>query len=68
MSTRVDRHAAAREHAGPAPGWAATQAELSGLSPRGEQTICDSCGHFLQRDTPELVVEAIRSIVASTSK
>lgn len=46
--------------------WAATQAELSGLSPLGEQEICDTCGHFIQRDAPERVIEAIRSIVAST--
>ncbi len=46
--------------------WAATQAELSLLSPLGEQEICDRCGHFIQRDAPERVIEAIRSIVVST--
>ncbi|HKK53304.1 MAG TPA: alpha/beta hydrolase, partial [Myxococcota bacterium] len=46
--------------------WAETQAALSQLSPRGEQEICESCGHFIQRDAPERVIEAIRSIVAST--
>lgn len=46
--------------------WAETQAELALLSPLGEQEICDTCGHFIQRDAPERVIEAIRSIVAST--
>jgi len=46
--------------------WAESQAELSLLSPLGEQEICDTCGHFVQRDAPDRVVEAIRSLVALT--
>ncbi len=43
--------------------WAETQADLLDLSPESRQGICDTCGHYIQRDAPELVVEAIRSLV-----
>ena len=43
--------------------WAETQAELVELSPKARQRICDTCGHYIQHDAPELVVDAIRSIV-----
>ena len=44
--------------------WAETQAELTDLSEQSEQDVCETCGHFIQRDAPERVVEAIRSVVA----
>jgi pimeloyl-ACP methyl ester carboxylesterase len=44
--------------------WAETQADLAGLSERSEQDICDTCGHFIQRDAPQRVVDAIRAVIA----
>jgi pimeloyl-ACP methyl ester carboxylesterase len=43
--------------------WAETQAELVELSPGARQEICEACGHYIQRDAPELVVDAVRSLV-----
>jgi len=43
--------------------WAETQADLTDLSERSQQEICDSCGHYIQRDAPERVVEAIRAVI-----
>ena len=43
--------------------WAEAQADLARLSPLATQEICESCGHFVQRDAPDLVVDAIRSLV-----
>lgn len=43
--------------------WAETQADLVTLSPKARQQICDTCGHYVQQDAPELVIDAIRSIV-----
>lgn len=43
--------------------WSEAQADLARLSPLGTQEICEACGHFVQRDEPERVVAAIRSLV-----
>lgn len=43
--------------------WAETQVELTELSDQSEQDVCETCGHYIQRDAPERVVEAIRSVV-----
>ena len=43
--------------------WAETQSELAELSPQGVQEICEGCGHYIQRERPELVVDAIRTVV-----
>ena len=42
--------------------WAEAQADLAQLSPLATQTICDECGHYVHRDRPDIVVNAIRSI------
>jgi pimeloyl-ACP methyl ester carboxylesterase len=41
------------------------QKELVGRSPRGRQIMAEKSGHFIQQDQPELVVEAIRQVVAA---
>ena len=38
------------------------QRELLGLSPKSSQVIAELSGHWIQKDQPELVIEAIRSI------
>jgi len=43
--------------------WAEAQADLARLSPLATQTICEECGHYVHRDRPDLVVNAIRSII-----
>lgn len=43
--------------------WADAQTDLVRLSPLGTQDVCAECGHFIQRDAPERVVDAIRSLV-----
>ena len=48
--------------------WAETQAQLGDLSERSEQDICDTCGHFIQRDDPERVVDAIRAVITVGSE
>lgn len=41
--------------------WLELQSELTGLSPLGSQQIVDS-SHYIQRNQPEVVVSAIRSL------
>lgn len=43
--------------------WAESQADLVRLSPLGTQEICETCGHYVQRDDPDRVIEAIRTLV-----
>jgi pimeloyl-ACP methyl ester carboxylesterase len=40
------------------------QGKLAGLTPQGRQIIVDDTGHEIQRDRPDLVVEAIRHVIA----
>ena len=37
--------------------------ELARRSSRGRQIIAEKSGHYIQRDQPELVVDAIRAVV-----
>ena len=39
------------------------QCDFLRLSPRSRQVIAEQSGHFIQKDQPELVVQAIREIV-----
>jgi pimeloyl-ACP methyl ester carboxylesterase len=39
------------------------QAELATLSTRGKQIIAEDCGHHIQVEQPELVIDAIRKVV-----
>ncbi len=43
--------------------WEKMQEELSHLSIRGTQTIAKGSSHYIQLDRPDVVVEAVRSIV-----
>ena len=40
------------------------QHELSGLSTQGKQVIATESGHSIQSDQPELVIDAIREVLA----
>jgi pimeloyl-ACP methyl ester carboxylesterase len=44
--------------------WLQTQQEMSELSPKGTHVVCDHCGHYVHRDDPRLVVDAIRDVIA----
>jgi pimeloyl-ACP methyl ester carboxylesterase len=39
------------------------QQELAGLSSQGDQVIAEDSGHYIQWDQPDLVIDAIRTIV-----
>ncbi len=43
--------------------WEKMQEELGHLSTRGTQTIAKNSGHYIQLDRPELVIDAVRSVV-----
>ena len=43
--------------------WEKMQEELAHLSTRGSQTIAKNSSHYIQSDRPDLVVDAIRSVV-----
>ena len=47
--------------------WLETQQRLVRLSPQGRHEVCESCGHYVQRDRPELVVRAVREVVRASS-
>jgi pimeloyl-ACP methyl ester carboxylesterase len=40
------------------------QKELAGLSSQGKQVIAQKSGHYIQLDEPELVIDAIRELIA----
>ncbi|MFZ2008580.1 MAG: hypothetical protein WAU76_01125, partial [Candidatus Sulfotelmatobacter sp.] len=43
--------------------WQQMQQELAHLSTRGTQVIAKNSGHYIQLDRPDLVVEAVHSLV-----
>jgi len=43
--------------------WEKMQEELAHLSTRGTQTIAKNSGHYIQMDRPDLVVEAVRTVL-----
>jgi pimeloyl-ACP methyl ester carboxylesterase len=43
--------------------WEKMQEELSHLSPRGTQIIAKNSSHYIQWDRPEVVADAVRSVV-----
>jgi len=43
--------------------WQQMQQELSHLSSKGKQVIAKNSGHYIQLDRPDLVIEAVRSVV-----
>ena len=48
--------------------WEKMQEELAHLSTRGTQVIAKNCGHYIQLDRPDLVVEAVRKVVDQVSR
>jgi pimeloyl-ACP methyl ester carboxylesterase len=43
--------------------WEKMQEELAHLSTRGRRTIAKGSGHYIQTDRPELVVQAVRTVL-----
>jgi pimeloyl-ACP methyl ester carboxylesterase len=43
--------------------WQQMQQELAHLSSKGRQVIAKNSGHYIQLDRPDLVIEAVRSLV-----
>lgn len=43
--------------------WEKMQEELPHLSTRGAQTIAKNSGHYIQFDRPEIVIDAVKSVV-----
>jgi pimeloyl-ACP methyl ester carboxylesterase len=43
--------------------WQQMQEELAHLSSKGKQVIAKNSGHYIQLDRPDLVIEAVRSVV-----
>lgn len=43
--------------------WAETQRQWLEVSPEASQEICAECGHYIQREAPERVVNAIAEVV-----
>ena len=44
--------------------WRGFQEDLAKRSTHGEFRLAEKSGHFIQRDQPELVIEAIREIIS----
>jgi pimeloyl-ACP methyl ester carboxylesterase len=44
--------------------WEKMQEELAHLSTRGTQTIAKNSGHYIQIDRPDIVLDAVRNVVA----
>ena len=46
-----------------AESWHAMQEDLSRLSTNSEWQVVEDAGHFIQHDRPEVVVEAVRTVI-----
>jgi pimeloyl-ACP methyl ester carboxylesterase len=46
--------------------WVRTQKDLANLSNESTHNICTRCGHYIHRDNPELVIDAIEDVILST--
>lgn len=46
--------------------WREMQEDLAKRSPRAEFRVAEKSGHFIQRDQPELVIQAIRDVLRAT--
>ena len=64
------REAPTRPEAGPRLHeiWQDLQRELANLSSNGIYSVVESSGHFIQRDRPEAVMDAIRQVLDSASE
>ena len=45
--------------------WAQMQDELAALSPRGRVVVAEESGHSIQLDRPDVVIGAIREVLAA---
>ena len=45
--------------------WLQTQKSLAAMSRTSVHTVCENCGHYIHKDKPELVVNAVRDIVSA---
>lgn len=43
--------------------WLDTQKSLAGLSDNSRHLVCDRCGHYVHKDNPAMVVEAVKSVI-----
>lgn len=59
----IDAEVAARVEAA----WLDMQRELASRSSRGRLVVAQKSGHYVQNDEPEVVIEAIREVVAATA-
>lgn len=48
--------------------WADGQSSMAGMSAKGRIKVCDRSGHHIHRDRPDLVVRAIRSVLAAANQ
>jgi pimeloyl-ACP methyl ester carboxylesterase len=48
--------------------WLAERKRLVGLSPKGREVVCGTCGFAVQHDSPQQVIQAVRDIVAQTRR
>lgn len=43
--------------------WLDTQKSLAALSEQSVHRVCERCGHYVHKDNPALVVDAVRSVI-----
>ncbi|MDH3274712.1 MAG: alpha/beta hydrolase [Gammaproteobacteria bacterium] len=43
--------------------WVQTQEQLAALSEESTHSICERCGHYVHKDNPRLVIDAVRSVM-----
>ena len=48
--------------------WRDLQQDLAKRSPHGQLRLADQSGHFIQIDQPELVIQAIRDVIAQQAR
>jgi pimeloyl-ACP methyl ester carboxylesterase len=48
------------------PAWHRLQNELASRSPTSKHIVATGSGHYIQDDRPELVIDAVREVVAAT--
>lgn len=48
--------------------WADGQSSMAGMSAKGRIKVCERSGHHIHRDRPDLVVRAIRSVLAAANQ
>lgn len=43
--------------------WLETQGQLASLSSQSTHTVCRHCGHYVHKDNPKLVIDAVASVL-----